>query len=75
MRRRLVLHSDDVLIVGGLELDVTVLMAILNADSRLLWAFIKSEDGEGIQPIAISEERCIWLLPGDLERKELPSAV
>jgi hypothetical protein len=40
-----------------------------------LWAFVRSEDGESIQPLAISEERVVWLTDDDLARRELPNAV
>jgi hypothetical protein len=75
MRRRVIVRKDDVLVVDGLELDASILRAMLEPDKRILWAFVRSEDGESIQPLAISEERCIWLEPTDLERKELPSGV
>jgi hypothetical protein len=75
LRRRIIIRDDDVLVVGGFEMDAAVLKAMLDINRRLLWTFVHSEDGESVQPIAISEERCIWLQDSDLERTELPCAV
>jgi hypothetical protein len=70
VRRRVVVHEDDVLIVGGLELDAAVLRAIVDPDRRLLWTFIRGDDDGSIQPLALSEDKVLWLTPSDLERKE-----
>lgn len=73
MGRRLVVQSDDVLVVGGLELDAGVLRAMLKTNKRLLWAFLR--EGDDVRPVAYSEAQVIWLTDKDLERRELPSAV
>ena len=66
--RRLIVRDGDVLVLGGWELPVTVLRAVIEPSCRLLWAFVKSEQGSAIQPVAYDEERVIWLEEGDIER-------
>ena len=73
-KRRLVVHKDDVLVIGGLELEASILAAMLEPGKRLLWAFI--HEGGDVRPAAYSEDQCIWLEPADLDRrKELPAKV
>ena len=69
VRRRLVVRDDDVLVVNGYTIDASILQAIVAPGKRLLWTFVLAENGVDIQPVAISEERCIWLLPEDLKRR------
>lgn len=66
-RRRLVVSKNDVLVIDGVELDVSILAEMLTGDKRLLWAFIKNADGD-TQPISYSEDRVIWLTDDDLVR-------
>ena len=73
-KRRLVVRKDDELVIGGLELEASILAAMLEPGKRLLWAFI--HEGGDVRPAAYSEDQCIWLEPADLVRsKELPNAV
>ena len=73
-KRRLVVHKDDVLVIGGLELEASILAAMLEPGKRLLWAFI--HEGGDVRPAAYSEDQCIWLEPAYLDRrKELPAEV
>ena len=73
-KRRVVVHKDDVLVIGGLELEASILAAMLEPGKRLLWAFI--HEGGDVRPAAYSEDQCIWLEPADLDRrKELPAEV
>jgi len=73
--RRIVVRKTDVLVINGYEVDAAVLQSIVDCEKRLLWAFKRSEDGLNIQPVAYSEERCIWLTDEDLERREIPNGV
>ena len=68
-RRRLVVSKDDVLVIKGMELDVSILEEMLVGDKRLLWYFLKNKEGD-VRPICVSEEQCIWLQESDLERTE-----
>ncbi len=72
--RRIVVRRDDVLVVGGLELDGEVLRSIVDPTRRLLWCFVRSDQGD-VQPIALDETRVIWLTDGDLVREEMPNDV
>lgn len=65
MRRRIVVRKDDMLIVNGIELDGAILKEIVSPSKRLLWAFVRNANGD-VQPHAVSEEHCIWLLESDL---------
>ena len=70
VRRRLTITRDDVLVLNGFELDASTLIDITKPDKRLLWAFVKSEDGTDIRPVAYSEDRVIWLTSEDLVRSK-----
>jgi len=72
-RRRIVVQKDDVLIIGGVEIDAEILREIVNPTKRLLWAFVK-KDGD-VMPVAYSEAQCIWLSDDDLVRTEAPNDV
>ncbi len=65
MRRRIVVRKDDVLVVNGVDLDGEILKEIVSPSKRLLWAFVKNENGD-VQPIPFSEEQCVWLQDSDL---------
>ena len=67
-KRRVVVRRDDVLVLNGFEIDASTLIDITKPDKRLLWAFVKSEDGTDIRPVAYSEDRVIWLTSEDLVR-------
>jgi hypothetical protein len=45
--------------VNGFEIDLAVLLAIVNPDSRVLWAFIRN--GKRIQALPYDESKVIWL--------------
>ena len=64
--RRLLINKNDTLVIGGYEIDASILADIIKPDKRLLWAFVAN--GDQVQPIAFSEEHCIWLLDSDLEK-------
>jgi len=68
-RRRLVVSKDDVLVIKGMELDVSILEEMLVGDKRLLWAFLKNESGD-LQPVPYSEDKVIWLTSDDLVRSK-----
>ena len=72
--RRIVVHDDDVLMVGSLALDGEVLKAIVNPKKRLLWYFMRNENGD-VQPVALDETKVIWLTDNDCERSEILNAV
>ena len=73
-RRRIVVQKDDVLIIGGVEVDAEILREIVNPQKRLLWYFIRRDNGD-CQPVAVSEDQCIWLTDDDLVRTEAPNDV
>ena len=72
MGHRLVVQKDDTLVVEGWEVEASVLAEIIKPDKRVLWAFVKSEDGQ-LQPVPYTEDRVVWLQDGDLERTEDPA--
>jgi hypothetical protein len=74
MGRRIVVGNNDVLVVGGLELDGDVLRSIIDADRRLLWTFVKEPSGD-VRPVCYSEEQVVWLTARDLARDEAPNEV
>ena len=67
-RRRVELRDNDLVVLGGYEYDAAVLRSIADPENRLLWAFIKSEGGQTVQPVCFDETRVIWLTDNDLER-------
>ena len=68
-KRRVVVRRDDVLVLPtGFEVEASILVDITAPNKRLLWAFVKSEDGLEIRPVCFSEEHCIWLTDEDLVR-------
>jgi hypothetical protein len=69
-KRRIIAHRDDVLVLNGFEVDASVLIDITKPGRRLLWAFVQSEDGARICPVAYSEDRVIWLTAEDLVRNK-----
>ncbi len=70
-RRRMRVLAGDKLVINGYEIDGDILQTIVNPEARLLWAFIKSEDGASIQPVSYREDRVIWLTQEDLVRSEV----
>jgi hypothetical protein len=54
--------------VGDIEMDVNVLLAIANANSRILWRFMS--EGGRIHSVPYDESKVIWIENGDLERDE-----
>jgi hypothetical protein len=69
-RRYVVVRNSDILVINGFEIDAAILTDIVAPDKRLLWAFVKSEDGTAIRPVPYNEERVVWLSDEDLVRKE-----
>ena len=59
VRRRLVIHKDDILCIGNMELDAAILRKIVSPDNRVLWAVIKQ--GDDIKPRCYGEDEVIWL--------------
>jgi hypothetical protein len=67
--RQVVLHPGDRLVYRGLEIDTSVLDAVLNTDVRILWAF--EPDGKGgVVVTPHTEETCIWLSADDVATPE-----
>ena len=63
--RQVMLYPGDRLVFRGLEIDTSILDAILSAKARILWAF--EEDGNGgVVVIPHTEETCIWLSEADV---------
>ena len=67
--RRVDLHPGDRLVYRGLEIDTSVLDAVLNTDVRILWAF-ESDGKGGITLMPHTEESCIWLSTDDVATPE-----
>ena len=67
--RQVVLHPGDRLVYRGLEIDTSVLDAVLNTDVRILWAFETDGHG-GITLVPHTEETCIWLSADDVATPE-----
>ena len=67
--RQVVLHPGDRLVYRGLEIDTSVLDAVLNTDVRILWAF-ESDGKGGITLMPHTEESCIWLSTDDVATPE-----
>ena len=67
-KRRVVVRRDDVLVIGGFEIDADVLTEIVKPNRRMLWAFVQSDDGLRIQPTPFTEDKVIWLTNEDLVR-------
>ena len=74
-RRRIVVRKTDMLVIDGYEVDASVLVGMIDPDKRVLWAFIRAENGVDIRPVPYDEERVIWLTDEDLRRKETPNEV
>ena len=68
MGRTLVVHADDTLILQGYEVCASILLDIVKPNKRLLWAFVRSEDGTRIRPVPYSEDKILWLEDSDIER-------
>lgn len=66
---RIVLRSNDTLIYRGKALDHEVLDAVLSTNKRLLWAFVRSEEGD-IMAVPYSEDRVIWLAESDVQQPD-----
>jgi hypothetical protein len=66
---RVVLRSKDVLVYKGMEVDKNILDAIIGTDKRLLWAFIRKEDGS-IIAVPYTEEQVIWMSESDVRREQ-----
>jgi hypothetical protein len=67
--RRVDLHPGDRLVYRGLEIDTSVLDAVLNTDVRILWAF-ESDGKGGITLVPHTEETCVWLSADDVATPE-----
>ncbi len=65
--RRMRVVTGDVLLINGYEIEASILMELVKPDNRVLWAFVKGENGD-LQPVPSDETRCIWLQDSDLER-------
>lgn len=66
---RIELRDGDTLVYGGKVIDRSVLEAVLDTHSRLLWAFVESGAGD-VMAVSYSEERVIWLSESDIVREE-----
>ena len=67
--RQVRLNPGDRLVYRGLEIDTFVLDAILDTETRLLWAF--EADGKGGVTVSPhSEETVIWLSSDDVATPE-----
>ncbi len=64
VRRRLVIHKDDVLCIGNMELDAAILREIVTPSKRVLWAFVKQ--GGDIKPRCYGENEVIWLTEAEV---------
>jgi hypothetical protein len=63
--RQVQLHPGDRLVYRGLEIDTSVLDAVLNTNVRILWAF--EPDGKGgVLLTPHTEESCIWMSLADV---------
>jgi hypothetical protein len=63
--RQVVLHPGDRLVYRGLEIDTSILDAVLNTNVRILWAF--EPDGKGgVLLTPHTEESCIWMSLDDV---------
>jgi hypothetical protein len=70
--RRIKVGSNDVLLVGGYELTIDILHAVINPDARILWAFIRNRRNPRlIQPVAYDETRVVWIEDSDLEHIDI----
>lgn len=69
MGRRVEVRSEDVLIYRGMEIDRTVLDAILDTNKRLLWAFVANEAGD-VRAVPYSEDQVIWMSESDVLREQ-----
>lgn len=67
-RRRIVVRKSDILVINGYEVDASVLTGMVDPEKRILWAFVRADNGVDVQPVAYSEERVIWLTEEDLVR-------
>ena len=67
--RQVRLNPGDRLVYRGLEIDTSVLDAVLNTDVRILWAF-ESDGKGGITLMPHTEESCIWLSADDVATPE-----
>lgn len=64
MGKRLEVSNGDVLVYKGFEFDQNVLEAVLSANKRVLWAFVKK--GVDVMAVPYDESRCIWLEASDI---------
>ena len=74
-RRRIVVRKTDTLVVNGYEVDASVLGDMMDPERRLLWAFVRAENGVDIRPVPYDETRVVWLAEEDLRRREAPNEV
>lgn len=72
--RRIRVRSGDVVIVNGMAIDADVLAMVINADARLLWAFLRGDGGRRIEAVPYNEEKVIWMEPADLSYAEEAAA-
>jgi hypothetical protein len=64
--RRVELTTSEVLVYKGMEIDREILNAVVSTDRRLLWAFVRSEDGLSVRAVPYSEEQCVWFGEADV---------
>jgi hypothetical protein len=67
-QRRVELKAMDVLVYKGMELDRGVLDAIMETNSRLLWAFMR--DGDTVRAVPYSEDQVIWMAESDILKEQ-----
>jgi hypothetical protein len=68
--KRVELSKLDILVYKGMEIDRTVLDAIVDNDKRLLWAFVSSADGTAVRAIPYSESHVIWMTEEDVLKEQ-----
>lgn len=59
------LKRGEVLSYKGMTIDRDVLDAVVDTNKRLLWAFVRGDDGD-IRAVPYSEEHVIWLAESDV---------
>lgn len=51
----------EIISVGDLEIDTATLVAIADPNARVLWAFVREQNGSGIRAVPYDENEVIWL--------------
>lgn len=64
-RRQVEIQAGDVIHWRGMLIDDEVLEAILSSNKRLLWAFVKSDEGD-VMAVPYSETNVIWMEETDI---------